>query len=108
MCCPDTVEEDVLPEIQQASPAVQTNSAAPTRLLEDTETRPPAESSVLLTQMLLESSEPEHTGNCTLVFFQIKLNIILFSYVYKPNCREASINITCLCIQITESIVFYL
>ncbi|KAF3855075.1 hypothetical protein F7725_023130 [Dissostichus mawsoni] len=68
---PDTVEEDVLPEIQQASPAVQTNSAAPTRLLEDTETRPPAESSVLQTQMLLESSESEHTGVSSFLYNEL-------------------------------------
>ncbi|KAK1888412.1 Interleukin-1 receptor-associated kinase 4 [Dissostichus eleginoides] len=68
---PDTVEEDVLPEIQQASPAVQTNSAAPTRLLEDTETRPQAESSVLQTQMLLESSESEHTGVSSFLYNEL-------------------------------------
>ncbi|KAK5927719.1 hypothetical protein CgunFtcFv8_012847 [Champsocephalus gunnari] len=67
----DTVEEGVLPEIQQASPAVQTNSAAPTRLLEDTETRPPAESSVLQTQMLLESSEPQHTGVSSFLYNEL-------------------------------------
>ncbi|XP_063758007.1 interleukin-1 receptor-associated kinase 4 isoform X2 [Eleginops maclovinus] len=68
---PDAVEEDVLPEIQQTSPAVQTNSALETRLLEDRETQPPADSSVLQNQMLLESNQPEHTGVSSFLYNEL-------------------------------------
>ncbi|XP_075945523.1 interleukin-1 receptor-associated kinase 4 [Anarhichas minor] len=47
-------------ETQPASPAVVTNSRLSTRLLEETETRPPSDISVLQPQIPLESSEPDH------------------------------------------------
>lgn len=55
---PDSVEEAVSAETQVASPAVETYSALPTRLLQETETQPQPDSSVLQPQILLGCSEP--------------------------------------------------
>ncbi|XP_044049514.1 interleukin-1 receptor-associated kinase 4 [Siniperca chuatsi] len=49
------VEEAVSAVTQQASPAVETYSALPTRLMEETETQPPPVTSVLQPKILLES-----------------------------------------------------
>nr|XP_020478181.1 interleukin-1 receptor-associated kinase 4 isoform X2 [Monopterus albus] len=56
------VEEATSAGTQQASPAVDTDSALPTRLLGEREAQPPPVSSAVHTQILLESSEAEHTG----------------------------------------------
>lgn len=61
----DTVKEDISAEKQQASPAEETHSALPTRLLEERETRETPVSSTLLPPILLENDEPGHTGGCT-------------------------------------------
>lgn len=70
---PVTLEETVSAEPQQASPTVQTYSAAPTTLLEETETQTPADSSEQ-TQILQESSELGHTG-CPSFFYNELMRI---------------------------------
>ncbi|XP_034390290.1 interleukin-1 receptor-associated kinase 4 isoform X1 [Cyclopterus lumpus] len=68
-------EEAVSPETQPASPAVKTNSLLETRLLEETETRPPPELSVLQPQIPLESSEPGHTVSFSSFFYNELMRI---------------------------------
>ncbi|XP_036962402.1 interleukin-1 receptor-associated kinase 4 isoform X2 [Acanthopagrus latus] len=70
---PDSLEETVSAEPQQASPTVETYSAHPTRLLEETETQMPADSSEQ-TQILQESSELGHTG-CPSFFYNELMKI---------------------------------
>ncbi|XP_029289202.1 interleukin-1 receptor-associated kinase 4 isoform X2 [Cottoperca gobio] len=65
------VEEFVSAETQPACPAVQTYSALPTRRVEEMETQPPPDSSVLQPQILLESSEPEHTGFSSFLYNEL-------------------------------------
>ncbi|XP_036962401.1 interleukin-1 receptor-associated kinase 4 isoform X1 [Acanthopagrus latus] len=71
---PDSLEETVSAEPQQASPTVETYSAHPTRLLEETETQMPADSSEQ-TQILQESSELGHTGGCPSFFYNELMKI---------------------------------
>ncbi|XP_070762861.1 interleukin-1 receptor-associated kinase 4 isoform X3 [Enoplosus armatus] len=56
---------------QQASPAVETYSTLTTRRLEETEAQPPPVSSVLQPQILLESSEPGHTGFSSFLYNEL-------------------------------------
>ncbi|KAM8751812.1 interleukin-1 receptor-associated kinase 4 isoform 2-T3 [Acanthopagrus schlegelii] len=70
---PDSLEETVSAEPQQASPTVETYSAHPTRLLEETETQMPADSSEQ-TQILQESRELGHTG-CPSFFYNELMKI---------------------------------
>ncbi|XP_042351545.1 interleukin-1 receptor-associated kinase 4 [Plectropomus leopardus] len=64
-------EEAVLPEPQHVSAAVETNSALPTRLLEEMETRPPPDSPELQPQILLESSETSYTGFSSFLYNEL-------------------------------------
>ncbi|XP_070762860.1 interleukin-1 receptor-associated kinase 4 isoform X2 [Enoplosus armatus] len=65
------VEEAVPAAKQQASPAVETYSTLTTRRLEETEAQPPPVSSVLQPQILLESSEPGHTGFSSFLYNEL-------------------------------------
>ncbi|XP_038561571.1 interleukin-1 receptor-associated kinase 4 [Micropterus salmoides] len=65
------VEEAISAVTQQASPAVETYSALPTRLLEEAETQPPSVSSVLQPHILLESSQPGHTGFSSFLYNEL-------------------------------------
>lgn len=58
--------EAVPTETQQPSPPVETHSALPTRLLDDTETA--IIGSALPTQGLLDNREPGHTGAVVFLF----------------------------------------
>ncbi|XP_056272965.1 interleukin-1 receptor-associated kinase 4 [Pseudoliparis swirei] len=68
-------EEAVSPETQPAAPAAQTNSLLSTRRLEETETRPPPELSVLQPQILPEGSEPGHTVGFSSFFYNELMRI---------------------------------
>ncbi|XP_068458995.1 interleukin-1 receptor-associated kinase 4 isoform X2 [Clinocottus analis] len=65
----------VPPETQPASPAVKTSSLLSTLLLEETETWPPPELSVLQPQIPPESSEPDHTDGFSSFFYNELMKI---------------------------------
>lgn len=68
---PDAVEETVSAEAQVASPAVETYSVLPTRLLEETEIQPQPDRSTVQPQCLMESSEPGHTGFSSFLYIEL-------------------------------------
>ncbi|XP_054475277.1 interleukin-1 receptor-associated kinase 4 isoform X2 [Anoplopoma fimbria] len=58
-------------ETQQASPNVETYDMLSTRPLEETETRPPPDITVLLPQAPLESSGPDNTGFSSFLYNEL-------------------------------------
>nr|AIS23539.1 IRAK-4 [Plectorhinchus goldmanni] len=65
-------EEEVVPaEPQRASPAAETYSALPTRLLEETETQPSPAGCGLQTQILMGSCESDYTGCSSFLYNEL-------------------------------------
>ncbi|XP_039988416.1 interleukin-1 receptor-associated kinase 4 isoform X2 [Xiphias gladius] len=66
-----TVEEASSAEAQPASPAVNADSALPTRLLEERETQPPPDSPIPQPQILQETGEPGHTDFSSFLYSEL-------------------------------------